>query len=290
MFKKFLKAQDNPSKMQVFYNNYLALPYEDVEFRITDEVLQKCARADSEDRALVSELLERSMCRTVAGIDQGRLFTIVVKTVANGKLYDLYYGVVDTWEQLESLLNYWNVTTTVIDAQGGGYNETREFARKRGERWMCYYRPKDQVAKEYKLKHEDAVVDTNRTELLDAMVTRYKQQKIVIPISYKTECEGDFYKEMRVPTRIVNEKGAPEWTKGKDHFFHASAYSHLAWLISGMSDGARKPKSWLVENKVPEGKHDVHAIIDKGSLGITEEEYQEHKKQREKPVRKSWYI
>jgi len=47
LFKNFLEAQNDPTSLQNFYNNYLSVTYENIDFKITEELLQKCALKDS---------------------------------------------------------------------------------------------------------------------------------------------------------------------------------------------------------------------------------------------------
>lgn len=279
LFPKFLESQGNETLLQNFHNNYLGQPYESFELRLSESMLQTCAA-----RAPI-RFEQNEDFRTVAGIDQGRKFTIVISAVVDNVLHDIAYEVCDTWDQVYSLLDTYNTTTAVVDAQGGGYAETRNFVRRRQGAWMCYYRRQDQIKKAYELDHGQLVVGTNRTEILDSMVATFKNKKVVIRHDWLSAVNGSYASEMQVPKRIMDAGGRIVWTKDVDHFFHASAYRYLAWLISGMSNSAAIKRSAHVDT-MQTGKIDVQTIIERGRIGDNGD------KKPEEPVkrRRSAYV
>jgi len=237
LFKMFLEGLANATVMQNFCNNYLAIFFQDKGAKITREDLMRCAQA-------VVAPSSRSKIRCIAGIDQGRNFTISISRVKDGRRIKMYLGNVRTWDEVHGLLDAYDVDTVVVDASGGGYAETREFVAKRTGAWMCYYVPKDKVTKQYELKYEENVVYANRTETLDLMVADYKQRNISIPLDYANILNGEFVDEMMMPTRVLDAGMRPVWTKGKDHFFHADGYEKLALAISGMFNSETVARSW----------------------------------------------
>lgn len=266
LFAKFIEALGNMSKMQNFCNNYLGMPFDNYDLKLTETLLQAAAAQ--------SVVTFEGDCRTIAGIDQGRLFTVVISAVVDGVIHDLSYDVCSTWDELTALLDAMNVTTAVIDAQGGGYAETRKFARNKEGRWMCYYRPKDQVRSDFKLEYEDSVVITNRTEILDTMIGQFKHDMIRIRPDWRTACEGAYFEEMQVPQRKLDTGGRAVWTKGTDHFFHASAYRSLALQVSGMTNsGAVQKEDWNIDRK-PKAIS-VQSLFEKGVIGDIDDETKE---------------
>ena len=275
LYVKFKKAVGSPTKMMNFHNNYLGVTFDNYEYKLTEALMQKAA-------AEVPVEFE-SNYRTLVGIDQGRLFTVVISVVVDGVLYDVSYTVCNTWDELEALITTMNAETVVIDAQGGGYADTRAFVRRQANRWMCYYRPKDQVKTEYNLKYEENVVETNRTEILDTMVNQFRDDKIVIRSDWKSACAGAYADEMQVPQRKVDAAGRAVWTKGTDHFFHAAAYRTLALMISGMTNSAEiKDADWYIDRD--QKKVNVQNILEGGTIGDVPED------QLKPKPRKSWHV
>lgn len=278
LFKKFIKAQNNPTALQNFHNNYLAVTYENVDFKLSTTALQRSVWQGEEFE------FDPEIYRTVMGVDQGKKFTCVISMVWDGELIDVHYTNVDTWDDVKRLEREWNVACTVVDAQGGGYAEVREFVQEMGHRWMCYYRTKDQIkgTDAYNLKYDDSIVETNRTEILDLTVKAILDNKAHVRADFAFADSKEFVAQMQESSRVTDDKGRPIWTKGKDHYFHASAYRYLAYKISGMYNSVAPKVNW-------------HAT------GSTESKRKEPKTQNvggdnkdnptdKLPVRKSWRI
>lgn len=237
LFDKYVQAVGDPTRMQNFHNNYLGITFENWDEKLTEALLVKAASKDVERLTAVEEGIQ-----TVAGIDQGALFHVVASIIEDGVSHDSFIGTCKTWSELDDILDAMNATTVVVDAQGGGYAETRQFCERRSGAWMCYYVPKDRVKRTYNLEYAEAVVQTNRTEMIDLMVQSFKLGKVKIPLDYKMIT--DYVKQMLEPTRILDTGGRAIWTKGEDHYFHATVYRHLALLISGIVNSRSVRKSW----------------------------------------------
>ena len=240
-FAKFQEALGNQVLLQIFYNNRLGLPYVNRDESLNPDVLDQC-RGDYQLPAPKTE-----GARTIAGIDQGKNFHVSISEIWDGVRHKKHLATCRTWAEVKSLLDAANCVCVVVDAQGGGYAETREFVATREDAYMCYYRSKDQVSGLYNLDEEKGVVQTNRTEILDLMVHSYRDGRVVVPSNYPSIVDGAFKRQMLVPSRILDPGGRPIWTKGEDHFFHADAYELLALHISGMRNSVMpKATSWRV--------------------------------------------
>lgn len=246
LFKLFIKSQHNPTALQNFHNNYLGITYENVDFKLTKQVLSRSVYKYNDNFEF-----DPAMFRTIMGVDQGKTFTCVISMVWDGELIDIHYTNVKRWADVEKLEKDFNVITTVIDAQGGGYAETRDFVKSNGNRWMCYYRPKDTIkgVEAYKLNYRDQIVETNRTECLDLMVKMLLMNQTHVRADFAHIEGGAFEKQMLVPSRITDTNGRPVWTKGTDHYFHASGYRWLAYKISGMRHSVVGSKAWHASEK-----------------------------------------
>lgn len=249
MFDMFIDAQHDPSKMQNFCNQWLGITFANNEQTLNDGILSACvstaplgyAVPDKDD-----EHKEIKFEHCTAGVDQGKDFHVQISEIVDGRRVKRYIGVQKTWDGVRAVLKEFGCTTVVVDAQGGGYDDTREFVKTYDGALMCYYRPKDQVKKAFDVLHKDGVVNTNRTEACDRMVASYKKKETILPPDYASIDGGQFRKQMITPTRTIDPQGRPIWTKGVDHYFHADVYDDLAFRISGMSNSKREPTSWRV--------------------------------------------
>ena len=240
LWDKFRDAHNNPSAMQNFHNQWLGVPYENKEDKLTKPVLLRCAGSHKTGP-------RKDMPYCTAGIDQGKNYHVQISEIIEGCRHKVFIGSVYDKDSLRSILTEFNVCNLVMDAQGGGYAETREFVGGYDGAWMCYYRPKDQVKAVYDLNPDDRVVTTNRTEICDLMVKSYKDSLVVLPADWEVIDSGEFGKQMLVPHRLFDRSsGLPIWTKGVDHYFHSDVYDYLAFLISGMWNSSGETGNWRV--------------------------------------------
>jgi hypothetical protein len=231
LWEKFQAGLLNQTRMQNFMNNYLGVTYENTDEKLTDEVLRRCA---SPTVGRVRAKLGGH--QTVAGIDQGKNFHVVISATIDGTEYLVKLASPRTWDELESLLDEYNVGYAVIDAQGGGYMETRQFIAQRENRLMCYYVGKDRVQEPFHVNDETGVVQTNRTEAIDTAVARFRDGAVRIQEDWESVDGGEFKRQMTVPNRVLDAGGRPVWTSGNDHYFHAYVYNTLAKQAFGVAN------------------------------------------------------
>lgn len=231
LWEKFQAGLVNQTRMQNFMNNYLGVTYENTDEKLTDEVLRRCA-SPAVDR--VRAKMEGH--QAVAGIDQGKNFHVIISVIVDGIEYLVKLASPRTWEELESLLDGYGVGYSVIDAQGGGYMETRQFIARTENRLMCYYVGKDRVQEPFHVDDETGVVRTNRTEAIDTAVARFRDGLVRIPQDWESVDGGEFKRQMTAPNRVLDAGGRPVWTKGSDHYFHAYVYNTLAKQAFGVVD------------------------------------------------------
>jgi len=246
LFHRFLGAQNNPTALQVFHNNVLAVTYSNTDFKLTTEILRRAAYENIVE-------FDPTLFRTVMGVDQGKYFTCVISMVWDGELIDIHYANVKRWADVEQLEQDWHVVCTVVDAQGGGYAETRDFVAAKGHRWMCYYRPKDQIKNEYNQKYEEQIVEVNRTEVLDTVVKFIieKKRRVRKEIVCSAIGQSPYMQQMIASSRVLDAGDRPVWTKGKDHYFHATAYNHVAYWISGIRlNSSVETHNWAVSSTI----------------------------------------
>ena len=208
-------------EVQQFYNQDLGIPYEPKGGRITDEILDSCKR----DYNLGLKDGDNFM-----GIDVGLRLHVIIQN----KTRIIQILTVKDFEELDTLMNEYNIKKAVIDA----LPETRkvqEFAdRFRGRVHFCYYSGLSEVKEDEWYKVDGQKVNTDRTLSLDMWTTRFREQKVELPKTLDNQIE--FKEHMKALTRTItkNKKGetkAEYLHTSPDHYYHAGNYSNIAKAI-----------------------------------------------------------
>jgi len=222
-FKKVVEASKkaSESEIQQFYNQDLGLPYEPKGGRITEEILQSCRR---------SYELKPTGKPTFMGIDVGRVLHVVIQDIERV----LYIGTVKDFEQLDELMNTFDIKKAVVDAMPET-RKSQEFADKYpGRVLICYYSGVTQPKEGEWFKVDGQKVNTDRTLSLDMWTARFKNQSVYLPqnLDFYTE----FKEQMKSLIRVVSEdrNGNPkaEYIQtSADHYYHSGNYSNIAKSI-----------------------------------------------------------
>ena len=244
MYLKFIDAQGNQTKLQNFFNNWCGETYENAEEQVTEGLLALASRKGP-DKIGGAWQPGKDMF-LVAGVDQGKDYHVWIDELIDGVGIPRFIGTVHTPDQLNNLLDEFRVGCVVMDAQGGGYAATRSFVEQREGAYMCYYVARDSISHPYVVDDETQVVKTNRTEMCDTMVARLKDGHATIPKNYASHVAGELKRQLMAPVRTTDSGGRPVWTKGVDHYFHASVYKTIATLIAGITNSTRERKSWRI--------------------------------------------
>ena len=212
-------------ELQQFYNQDLGIPYEPKGGKISEEVLQSCKR----DYSLGIKEGDNYM-----GVDVGLKLHIIIQ---NSKKKVAFIGTRDKFEEIDTLMNEFNVKHVVVDALPETRKSQEFVSRFRGRASMCYYSMKT-VEKDRWFKTDDEdpfIVHTNRTISLDMYTARYTKQTIELPKTLDDHME--FKDHMKALTRVIVEKrgGAEKVAEylqtGPDHYYHAGNYSNIAKAI-----------------------------------------------------------
>lgn len=247
LFEKWLKAQTSIIEMENFYNQHLGLPYSAGDHRITLQMLLQCAEKGpvglTSAQTLASESPHSNIGAIIAGIDQGhgKGHHIHISHVNNlGVRTKLFIGRVNTTDEIENMLDDYNVEICVMDAQGGGigYNELRSLAEKRsGQLYLCRYRPKDKPGTLYDMDDSGHVM-VNRSESLDGSFDCYKHKYVLLPKNFQEVDNHSFVPQMieSVRTKEIDKNNTviTIWknTSADDHR-HADNYEYIAMKIAG---------------------------------------------------------
>ena len=211
------------NNMKDFYNLKIGVPYIEAENRLSvEEVMALCG-----DEGMSSG--EKVPC--FMGVDQGKgLHAVIGKDHPGYSGQLVHMNVYKDWEEIYSLMDNFNITRAVIDAQPELRN-ARELAKKfKGRVFLNYYSEHQRGS--YKWDEEKLIVTCNRTESLDASHQEIKLAQIILP----KECDEVrmFAKHLHNVGKKLEEEeetGSKRYIYvklGDDHYRHAYNYECMA--------------------------------------------------------------
>jgi hypothetical protein len=212
---QYNEARGNATRMQVFYNMTLGLPYAPEGARITDEVLAALPRS--------GEMLAGSVRPTVMGVDVGAVLHVVIRRMEGGIIWA---GTTD-WVGVARLMGAYNVQRCAIDA-APEVTKAKELARAfPGRVVLVRYLGPASLGDRETVEDGVTILSVNRTEAIDNAVARLLNAEESIP----TNLPEDFYRHVKAITRQIVQSGQNEhavWVEsGPDHFAHALTYSEI---------------------------------------------------------------
>ena len=209
------------ASITVFYNLIIGIGYVEAHNRLSvEEVLALCG-SDGVESSDVGPCF--------MGVDRGKDLHVVIgkrHPSVSGKI--VHINVYKDWEELDGLMNNFNVSRCVVDALPET-RTARAFARRhKGRVFLNYYNIHQKGA--YKWNEETLESNCNRTESLDASHREIQEQLIVLPKN--CEIVQEFAKHLHNIARKLEED---EETRSKryvyvpvgtkiDHFRHAFNY------------------------------------------------------------------
>jgi len=254
-------------EIQEFFNSDLGLPYAAKGNRLAKGDLRACVDPTYQ-------------CPTPAdhctmGVDVGTVLNVRISELVDNKRRVVHICTLTSFEELDPLMETYNVDVCVIDANP----ETRkckEFQQRFiGRVYLAYYWPSDDKRKDLLEIKEDEeegadTVNINRTQAGDHVVGQYQHRQITLPSN--AEFIPQFFNQMCAPLRVVEK--APDGNEvakykefGKpDHYFHADIYDFIANKINeegsmiffkDSAQGTNRDMSRIVPiSSVAENRHD----------------------------------
>ncbi len=161
-----------------FYNLKIGIAWADTQNRLTTaEVLACCG-----DHGMLDGIDRRESSCTM-GVDTGKDLHVVIsrhiKDDKKNRRQVIYIGTRQHYEELDELMRRYNVALCVIDALPE-IHATREFAgRHAGRVYLNYFLESQRGS--YQWKHDERIVQENRTEALDASRQAIREGKVILP-------------------------------------------------------------------------------------------------------------
>ncbi len=233
--------------------------------KVTNSLLDACIHDDP------LELLDKGYCSM--GVSMGTAgFYVVVSLVPNKWEDDedgesktdkprraLFIGKVADWADLDGLIERFNVRTCLISPQPEPHL-VQKWAKGAGYRLVQIIIYTNDGISEAKWDKDEGRVTVDRTVALNSAYEEIRSGLWWIPADARDVSNGDFYAQMKAPTRIrdsVDGQIRYRWveTGPLEHYRHAHVYDHMAADIAlqnppaygcdGMSAGVRESyKLW----------------------------------------------
>jgi len=205
------------------------------------------------------------------GVDTGRELHVVVSRRLKPSGEDLrrevvWIGTVQSYEELDSLVERFRVWRCVIDAMPE-VHATREFAKRHaGSVWLCYFNENQKGSAKWDL--EQHIVQLNRTEALDAAKKGIRDGQVVLP--RRVPLVETFAEHLASDAKKLiedEETGAKSYRyirTGTNHYSLAFTYdwlacdqermSHESFILEDLDDNDDPPPMWhLLQSMRHEG-------------------------------------
>ena len=221
-----------PYEVTHFWNLTMGIGYIEAQNRLTiEQTLELCSNEGISN----SDTGPCSM-----GIDQGNNIHVVIGRPGIDKAKIVYLGIHHSWEELDSLMDYFNVMSCVVDALPEKRN-ARAFAdRFKGRVYLNFYNQHQKGA--YSWNESEYIVQCNRTESLDTSHNQIMDKAIILPKECtETKLFADHLHAVAKKLEEDDETGSKRYVYiklGDDHFRHAFNYECMA---RGNMPGAFSP-------------------------------------------------
>lgn len=225
LYDKWVDAQGNEIKTQVFYNSDLGLPYSSKGAKITRDELDKLRQSYTVN-------IEKHERPRICGVDVGADLNYVVREIVkeNGMVYLrlIKAGTVPTFELLCSeVLNTYKPKITVIDANPE-IHKVQELKTK----YPNVYSSSFQEGKlTIAINKQERIVNMDRTALLDSVKANVSRELYINPADAEFIDNGEYYSQMMASTRILEmneekpDKSRFVWVHtAPDHYFLTEGY------------------------------------------------------------------
>jgi hypothetical protein len=228
LWEEFKKCLGNETRMQIFYNSNLGLPYKASGSKFSEELLHK----NQTNYYMPYEYASSNL--VCMGIDVGKILHCVIREESPEGFRLLFAGTFTNFEEIAEYVNRFTVQCVVIDSKPE-LHKVKELQEKYPYVWLADYIRADSM--NTKLIHEDnRTIKTNRTASIDAIFAQFQHKALPLPLGYDKIDNGDYVKHLCASTRIfLPEKGVYEWVHvGPDHYLHAEVYCAFArHIITG---------------------------------------------------------
>lgn len=228
---RFEAARGDSGKEAVWFNGTLGESFTTADAGLTVELVEEARRRGGYPAGTP----ETPMCM---GIDVGTMLDYTIATFRrDGTRHEIQSGRAYDFEQIEQLMQKFDIRMTVIDAMPE-QRKAREFVDRHQDRaFRCYYSGQ---RGELKVETSDRSVAVDRTEWIDAYFARFYRGEIELPanlpneyVKHHTAMRKQLVENAtgKIEARYVTPQGRP------DHLAHAGVYCEVAGRLMNASWG-----------------------------------------------------
>lgn len=228
----YIKSTMNPADEQEFHNSKMGRTHAVKGAQLSDDEIQSCVGGyDPGPRPGIITL----------GVDVGsylnyeidlwhlppKFVTGDINIEAKPQVID--FGKVVDFEQLDLLMNRFNVRFCVIDAQPER-RKAKEFAtRYHGRVKLCFY-GRGLNGKQINIQKDEPIITVDRTSWLDLSLSRYRNNTITLPKTVDLEYRDNLKALVRRYRRDKDGNPTAEYVCGEkpDHYAHSRNYAEIA--------------------------------------------------------------
>jgi len=230
----YIRAQNDITEDQEFYNSGMGLTHEVEGARLTDKQIDDC-KGDYKNGLLVNGLI-------TMGVDVGNPWihiqinqwhfgpNLSIDISTHAKARALYFGKVRHFHELDQLMHEYRVNYCVIDSSPERRLAFEFASRFWGKVRLCFYVVGLQGKQVHIADDVEPKINVDRTSWLDLTLGRFRARTIVIP----SNIDDEYRNQLKAPVRIYdkdkngNPIGIYSSGNSADHYAHAANYAEIA--------------------------------------------------------------
>ena len=248
--KAFFLGKTNAADEQEFYNSKLGMPHIVEGARVTEAEIKRCIGEHLSYQGMDNGLV-------TMGVDVGNWLHLEIdkwfiphncgpniNTYAKAQV--LKGSKVRDFEELDLLMDQFNIRHCVIDSQPEK-RKAIEFAQRwPGRVHICYY-GRGVAGKQIHENEEELSVTVDRTSWLDLSLGRFRNRAISLPRDINNEYRTHIQALIRIYEKDVDGNLVGRYVKGEsahDHLAHARNYAEIALPLAvsiGVSQDMESP-------------------------------------------------
>lgn len=259
LIEKYGKSLGNDTKMQIFYNSDLGLPFTSKGAKITQEMLLGCCR----NYKWPVKRVEVESIRAL-GVDVGDVLHAVLREKVDKSTWRLLEArTFQEFDGLARFINSWKPKRVVVDAMPESHGVSK---LKNQFHFLWAARFQDKVMEPNPIKHSREV-RMDRTTILDYVRAGFDDQELLLPREAPFIDDGNYFENLKASTRILEQdeddidKARFVWRHTRpDHYFLAEAYCMMAAMIMAKydifehySEGAKIMRDRVVRQTIKSG-------------------------------------
>lgn len=234
------RADSNPADEQELYNSKLGLTHAVEGAKVTDIMISNCIKGFKKLE------IYTGMKIVTLGVDVGKwlhyeidewdwdfqLPSMEINMMAKARL--IAEGKLQNFEDIDVLMRQYGVFFAVVDANPERRKATELAQRFWGRIKLCFYAVGVSGKSIHVHQDDEHTLSVDRTSWMDLSLSRFRTQRIDLPMDISTEYKDHIKAPVRVykKDRTGNPVGSYVTGNEEDHFAHSRTYSEIALRLA----------------------------------------------------------